>query len=698
MKDISVPVNKIDNAEKIAGQALFVNDIVLEGALYAKTFRSPIPCGEIVKIDLPDLPEGYYYVDHRDIPGQNGVHIITDDMPVFAEKILRYYGEPIGLVIGPDKAIVATLWKQIRIETKALDPVYDDRNVGVSYHYAKGDPKRAFLHADRVIEYVYSTGYQEQAYLEPQGVIAWPEGEKVTITASMQCPYYIKNAVVKVLGCAKDLVRVIQPCVGGAFGGKEEFPSLTACELAVAVNKIGKPIRLIYEREEDIEVTTKRHPAKIRLKAALAEDGTITGLASDIRLDGGAYLGLSGVVLSRSMIATSGAYTIPNIDCSGLVYLTNTVPTGAFRGFGAPQSFFAIEMFLNHIAKDLGIDPLAYKRKHLAKQGDLTATSGMFRDPILLEDMLQKALKASDYANKIVKHAKDDALRGLGVSLFFHGCGFTGSGEANIIKAQVRLKKDEKDFVDILIAAVDMGQGVRTTLAKIVADTIGIPFEKVRFPYPDTDFISDSGPTVASRTTMIVGGLLAQAAKRMKAEWKKGVANQIIENYAPPEWIVWDDQKFHGDAYPAYSWGVDVVEVSVDKRTCSVSLEGAWCVYDLGHAIDDLIILGQAEGGITQGLAYGYLENMEVKNGRVRQKNLTDYIIPTSADTAPLYTELVDNPFALGPYGAKGAGELTLIGGAPAVAMAIENAIGRRVTKIPATPESILELIEHGNH
>ncbi|MFA7725068.1 MAG: xanthine dehydrogenase family protein molybdopterin-binding subunit [Candidatus Izemoplasmatales bacterium] len=696
-KDISISVNKIDNYEKISGCAKYVNDVEIEGALYAKTFRSPIISGEIVSITVPKLPDGYFAVDYRDVPGKNGVKIIKDDMPIFAEKILRYFGEPILLIVGPQKSVVQSLINKIILETKLIEPIYDESNIAINYHYEKGNPQNAFSSANRIFEYTYQTGYQEQAYIEPQGMIGYSEGDKITLIGSIQCPYYVKNAVLLALGCSSEQVRIIQPAVGGAFGGKEEFPSLMGCQLAVAINKIHKPIRLIYEREEDIEVTTKRHPAIIRMKAAVDSDNSLVAISSDIRLDGGAYLGLSNVVLSRAMIATTGAYTIPNVDCSGIVYLTNTVPNGAFRGFGAPQIFYAVEMFLNHIAKDLGIDPLDFKMKHLAKQGDLTSTSGTFRDPILMNDLIKRALEISDYRRKSQKYKLENQLRGMGISLFFHGCGFTGSGEATIIKAQVKLHKDEQDNVDILIAAVDMGQGVRTTMSKIVAHTLGIPMDKVRFPYPDTDFVPDSGPTVASRTTMIVGGLVAKAAQKMHDRWQNGVADTVIEQYVQPDYIVWDEATFHGDAYPAYSWGVNIVDVSVDKVTNQVTLEEAWSVYDLGKAIDDLVIKGQAEGGITQGFAYGYLENMEVKNGKVRQKNMTDYIIPTALDTTKITTELIDNPHAGGPYGAKGAGELTLIGGAPAVAMAIENAIFRRVHNIPVTPESIMELIEYGN-
>ena len=518
----------------------------------------------------------------------------------------------------------------------------------------------------------------------------------MTLTVSMQCPYYVKNAVKVALGANDDEVRVKQSVVGGAFGGKEEFPSLMACELAVALRKIKKPIKLVYEREEDMQVTTKRHPAWIHMEAAINEKNEIDGLIAQVEIDGGASIGLSGVVLSRALIASTGAYTIDNIEVDGDVFLTNTVPNGAFRGFGAPQMFFAIEMFIHHIAKEIGMDPLKLRQSYLAKQGDATSTRGTFRDPIIMNDMIQKAMEMSEYKKKIKAYEGQDNYKGIGMSWFLHGCGFTGSGEAEHIKALVKLDKGSDDKVAILIAAVDMGQGIQTTMKKIVAQILDIPLEQVIYNKPDTDLVPDSGPTVASRTIMVVGGLVARAALQLKENWVAGEAIIVSERYQQPEYIKWDEDNFIGDAYPAYSWGVTIVEVEVCPVTYQVSLTGIWSVYDVGKAIDERIVIGQADGGVLQGVGYGYLEVMKQENGKIKHKNVTDYIIPTTEDVPPMETFLIDNPYPLGPYGAKGAGELTLIGGAPAVALAIENAIDKKITKIPVTPEYIMELMKNG--
>ncbi|MBN2557293.1 MAG: xanthine dehydrogenase family protein [Clostridia bacterium] len=696
MSDISKSIPKSDSAGKIAGETIYIGDMVLDDMLHAMTLRSVHAKARIKSIRLPEMPEGYFIVDHRDIPGDNCVNIIFDDMPVFADGKVNYIGEPILLAAGPKRKKVKEIIDSIEVEYEPSEPVFGYSKSVVHHEFEKGDAASVFCKAERIIKGSYSTGYQEHIYMEPQGVIGLYEDNKTTVIGSMQCPYYIKNAVVRTLGTGQENVRVIQAATGGAFGGKEEFPSLMGCQAAVAANKTGKPIKLIYERTEDIETTTKRHPSRIDFEAAAGEDGSIEALRVRVFLDSGAYIGLSGVVLQRAMIAASGVYTISNLSVSGDVYETNTVPNGAFRGFGAPQMFFAIEMFIHHFAIETGQDPLALRKRHLASMGDPTSTGGTFRDPIIMGDMIQKAIDMSGYDEKIAEYSKPGDHRGIGMSWVLHGCGFTGSGEQKHIKAVVRLRKEKDDMVTILAANTEMGQGAMTTLRKIAAGVLGIPIEKVIYNNPDTDLVPDSGPTVASRTVMIVGGLIARAARQLKEKWVPGKEILVEERYRQPDYIEWDEDKLRGDAYPAYSWGVNVVEVEVSPVTYEVDLKGIWAVYDIGKAIDERIIIGQAEGGLSQGISYGMTEVMECREGRIQQRNMTDYIIPTAGDCIPMEIVIMDNPYPLGPYGAKGAGELPLVGGAPAVALAIENAIGKRIDRIPATPEYIMELMENG--
>ena len=349
---------------------------------------------------------------------------------------------------------------------------------------------------------------------------------------------------------------------------------------------------------------------------------------------------------------------------------------------------------MHHLAKELGVDPLDLRNKYMVKTGDVTSTSGLFRDPIILDQLRDKAMEMSDYLRKVKDYSKPGSNRGIAMTWFLHGCGFTGSGESDIIKAKLRIKKDKNGVVTFYTSQVDFGQGNRTTLKRIVVDTLGIPEDKVIYDAPDTDETLSTGPTAASRTIIIVGGLAAKAAQHLKDIWVDGEEQEIIEPYVAPDYIKWDEETMQGDAYPGYAWGVNVVEVSFDPMTYQIKLEGCWSTYDVGHVIDERIMIGQADGGLLQALGYGYMENEVAVNGRFKQKTLSDYIIPTVMDIPHMETAFIDNPFPYGAFGAKGAGELTFVGGAPAVALAIEMAIGKKVNKIPANPEYIMELLK----
>ena len=698
-RDISESIDKVDNGEKIGGSGLYLNDIDFKDFYYALTLRSAVCRGRIKNIRFPEEREDVFIVDHRDIPGNNYVQILEKDWPVFTDGPVSYLGEPILLVTGPDKAVLEDYLGRIEVEYEEEEPVLTlEDSVAktepvVTYKIDRWDGEK--LGGPDISFYgeTFYTGRQEQVYIEPQGVAAEYTGGGVKLTGSYQCPYYVKNAVMNTLGWGPEKVRVVQAVTGGAFGGKEEFPSLISCQVAVACVKLKKTIKLVYDRSEDMAVTTKRHPALIEYQAALDKNNSIVGIKMDVKLDGGATSGLSSVVLQRSMIASCGVYTFENVLVTGGVYLTNTVPNGAFRGFGAPQTFFALETFMNHLAGHLGVDPLDFRLKYLARQGDPTSTGGLYRDPILMEEMLRNVLERSGYREKAKLYADPSDSRGIGISFFLHGCGFTGSGEADHIKAKVFLKRDEQGRVYILVSNVDMGQGFKTTMIKVVAHTLGLPLDQVVFDNPDTEYVPDSGPTVASRSTMIVGRLLVEACGKLES---RTGACTVEANYSQPDYIKWNLDRMEGDAYPAYSWGINVIEVDTDRDTLETRVTGAWTVHDVGKAIDDRILKGQVDGGLLQGVGYGLWEKMEVKDGKVQQSTVTDYIIGTASDFVPVDNVLFDNPYALGPFGAKGAGELTLIGGAPAAAIAVEQAADVKINRIPVVPEYLMELKKHG--
>lgn len=716
--NIHVSVPREDSRDKSSGRALYTADLVMPGMLYAKTLRSTKPRARIISISKPELPEGYAYVDASDIPGMNIVKMIVDDQPFFATDVVNYIGEPILLVVGPDKQVLIKLWQTISVTYEDIPAILEmtdcdnpsipplkEHNAHAQYHIARGDIDAAFQNAATIVEGVYETGYQEQLYMEPQAMLAHMQGDRICVEGSMQCPYYVKNALIQGFGWDASRIRVIQRVVGGAFGGKEDYPSILAGHAAFAAYKTGKPVLLVLDRGEDIEVTPKRHPSRIRLSMAINHENRITGLKAHVDINAGASTGLSNVVLQRALFNITGAYAIPALDAAGRTLATNTVPSGAFRGFGAPQAIFAMEMHMSKAARQLGIDSLDFKKAHMAHLGDMTATGGHFRHEVPLPEILAKIIGQTDLVEKQKKYKEENTnaykegrlLKGLGVSLFLHGCGFTGSGERDHIKAVVKLKRREDGKVAVLVASVDMGQGPSMTLRKIAAHTLDIPLSEVVFDLPDTDVVPDSGPTVASRTAMIVGKLVQEAAELMKLRWDEPGAIETEAHYKHPDAIHWDDIKFSGDAYPAYSWGVVAVEVAIDPNTMSVRITDVHCGFDVGEALDERIIEGQIDGGMTQGLGYGLLEVMRLKTGKVQQRSVTDYIIPTSMDFPKIHRFLYNKPYSDGPFGAKGAGELTLIGAAPALADAIGQALDLDIDTIPVTPEYLMQRMK-GQH
>lgn len=700
MGNISESIKKKDHDAKVSGRAMYVDDHKMEDMLYGRILRSSKAKARIINIIKPDLPEGYFIVDKNDVTGKNKVHIVLDDTPVFAEDTVEYIGDPILMVVGENLKEVERILNEIIVVYEELEPILDMQKsdtIFFNYNYEKGDIQKTLKEADNVFIETFQTGHQEQAYLETQGMIAYPNNGRMVVRGSMQCPYYIYRAIAMALGYEEKDIQVIQDVTGGGFGGKEGYPSILACQTAVAAQKVNKPVKVVFDRREDMEFTSKRHPSLSTYKVAV-KDGKVTGMDIDVMYNSGAYTTLTPVVLQRGLICSSGVYNIENLCVAGRAVKTNTIPNGAFRGFGAPQTFFAVEMMMDHVAKKLGKDPLKFKAQHIVKQGDATSTSGKYHFHVPLPEMIDRIDTITDYRNKtkLYKNQTGRYRKGIGMSLFFHGCGFTGSGERDLIKAVAKLRKNSDDTVEILTANTDMGQGIKTTFSKIVAKTLGIPNERVIVENPDTDQVPDSGPTAASRSLMVVGELLRRAAERLKKEWKSGEQQLIEEHYVHPDFLIpFSIEKFRGDAYPDYAWGVNVIEVEVDTLTATQKVLGAWGVYDVGVPIDMNIIQGQMQGGFLQGIGYASMENISYNSeGRIRNNSFSDYIIPTAVDVPNLITEVMNNPYIEGPFGAKGAGELPTVGPAAAYIQALENAINTDVNKIPFTAEDTMKVLQ----
>ena len=512
--------------EKVTGLARYIDDIRFEDVLYVRTIRSTVPAGEIASIRCNFDQAGFTVVDHRDIPGQNIVALIDEDQPCLAATRVRHVAEPIMLLAHADRARLAAA--EVAIDYRETTPNFDPERSDISFKsitIEKGRLDQGMAQADVIVEGEYRAGHQEQLYIEPNGVVAVPEHGGVTLDGSLQCPYYVHRALTVLLGLPPEKVRVVQAETGGGFGGKEEYPSMIAGHAALVAMKSGRPAKLIYDRVEDMLATTKRHPAIVRHRTGVKKDGRLTAMEIDVVLDGGAYATLSAVVLSRGMIHASGPYRCDHIRARGRATMTNTPPNGAFRGFGAPQTQFAVEAHMDVIAERLGIDPLRLRERNALRPGDTTATGQKVGKDCSALQVLREAGRRTAFSKK--RQALKGSNRGIGLSLFFHGSGFTGGGEVKLA-SKASLAVTERG-VQIRVASTEIGQGTRTMHAQIVADTLGIPYDQVEVSVADTATVPDSGPTVASRTCMIVGRLLQRCAEDMRTRLGRLTPGRLLE-------------------------------------------------------------------------------------------------------------------------------------------------------------------------
>jgi CO/xanthine dehydrogenase Mo-binding subunit len=682
---------------KVDGTAQYIDDLSFPGLLHARTIRSTVPAGTITKITHNFDVDGFTIVDHRDIPGRNVVALIEDDQPCLAERIVRHVAEPLLILAHEDRDRLRAA--DVAIEYEPAAPHYDPAASPLTFKSIaidKGDLERGFADADRIVDGEYRVGSQEQLYIEPNGVIAVPadDGHGITVYGSMQCPYYVHRALKVLLALPDDRVRVVQTETGGGFGGKEEYPSMIAGHAALAALKARRPVKLVYDRVEDMLATTKRHPGVIRHRTGVTRDGRITAMDIDVLLDGGAYATLSAVVLSRGVLHASGPYRCDNVRIRGRATMTNTPPNGAFRGFGAPQTQFAIEVHMDRIAEQLNVDPVRLRDTNALRPGDTTATGQVLGPDCSAREVLREAVKRTKFSAR--RRTLKGTRRGIGLSLFFHGSGFTGAGEVKLAsQASIALTKSG---VNILVASTEIGQGTRTMLAQIVADTLHVPYDDVQVNAADTSEVPDSGPTVASRTCMIVGRILQRAAQELRTRMgrlsprayvRKNGELVVTKQYERPADMLWDDVLYRGDAYGSFGWACDVVEVDVDPVTWQVTPLKFTSVHEIGKAIHPKLALGQIEGGSAQGLGWALLEDVVMRDGRMANNSFTNYIVPTTLDTPEMDIVVLERPYKHGPFGAKGVGEMPIDGPAPAVVNALRHA-GFNLQEIPATPEKLM--------
>jgi len=689
-------VRRKDGDAKVSGAAKYIDDLTFPGMIFGSTIRSTIPRGAIRARHI-ELPADFVVADYRDIPGPNYVALIDPDQPCLAVGEIRHVAEPIVLVGHADKHALIDINTRVRFDFQPLEPNYDPEASDVCFKRIaidKGDLERGFADADVIIEGEYRTSHQEQLYVETNGVIAVPSEGAMTVYGSLQCPYYVHKALVVLLNLPPERVRVVQTETGGGFGGKEEYPSMLACHAAILARKAQRPVKMIYDRVEDLLATTKRHPSIVRHRTGVTKSGTITAMDVDVVMDGGAYATLSAVVLSRGVIHAAGPYRCDHVRIRGRAMMTHTPPNGAFRGFGAPQTQFGVEVHLDRIADQLGIDPVKLRAINALRPGDTTATGQKLGKDASALPVLRAAVKRSQFARK--RRQWQGTNRGIGLSLFFHGSGFTGGGEVKLAsKASLELTATG---ARILVASTEIGQGTRTMHAQIVADALGVPYDAIEVHEADTAFVPDSGPTVASRTCMIVGKLLERCARDMRTRlgrmtpaqyFRKHGSFTVTSQYEPPPGLRWSDDTYAGDAYGSYAWGCNVVELEVDPVTFEVTPLNVTAVAEIGKAIHPMMAVGQIEGGTAQGVGWALIEDVVMRDGRMANAQLTNYIIPTPMDAPRMEVGIVERPYRHGPFGAKGVGEMPIDGPAPAVINALRHC-GFDLRALPATPERLL--------
>jgi CO/xanthine dehydrogenase Mo-binding subunit len=747
-------VPRIDAREKVTGTARFVDDLTFPGMLHAAVVRSAHARAHIRSVDLGGAlarPGVVAVAGAGDIPGANNVPLILPGHPLLADTEVRFAGQALGLVAAETREAAGLAAASVEVAYEPLVPLldplqarspdaprlYGDDNTFGQHRIRRGDVDRGFRDAAVVVENTYRTPPQEHAYIEPQGAIAIPTPEGgMTIYGSMQCPFYVQRAVAHILGLSLGRVRIIQTTTGGAFGGKEDVPSEVSGQAAVLAWKTRRPVKLIYHREEDMHSMSKRHPACIRYKTGALEDGTLVAVEVEMTYDGGAFGTLSTVVLWRATVHAAGAYRCPNVKVDAYAVATNHVSNGAFRGFGSPQVLFAAESQMDEVAVRLGIDPLVLRKKNLLRTGDETATGQRLRSSVGSMETLRRAAKESGYRSKRALFRKDRGTvrRGIGISTIHYGAGLGGlSPYLTRAGAFVQVHADGSALY--AVGTTEMGQGMRTVLAQIVAEELGLRLDQVTAMETDTSRVPDSGPTVASRATIMSGNALRDACAKVRSNlW--GVAASMMDvpvhdvtgedgvlyagedrsrsvsveeaarecigrrvHLAAQGWFrapatSWDPETGQGNAYMVYAWATNIAEVEVDLETGVVSLTRLTAAHDVGRAINPIGVEGQIEGGSLQGAGYGLTEAVVREDGRIVNPDFSTYIIPTAADAPEIVPVIVESRFAKGPHGAKGFAEQPLMGVAPAIANAVRHATGLRIRELPLTPERLRKEIE----
>ena len=761
-KYIGKPATRVDALEKVLGSAKYIADYRLPGTVYAGALRSSWPHARIVRLDVSPalkIPGVLAAITCEDFVDHGRFGFPVEDMYMLAYQRVRYVGDAIAAIAAENNEALKAGLEAILLEVELLPGVFDPEQalkpdaplVGerpwesadeprgnlLTRHIVRlGDPETSLASCQVTLDAEYSTVHQEHAYLETEGALAvpWPENRGVTVYAPCQSPFINRNNLCHVLGLDEQDVRVIQPPVGGAFGGKDDLIYQTSGQTAKLALLTGRPVQMVFSREESMIASYKRDAMRMHIRLGATKDGRLLASKIEAVVDSGAYASVSPFTAWRSSIHAMGPYRYEACHVDTDVAYTNNGYSGAFRGFGNTEVCAGIEQAIDELAEKIQIDPIDFRLRNCLRPGDTTPHGQPLGEDVALAECLEQVRVLADWDRKRALYTAENRRpptpgefrRGVGVAAVFHGMSLGAEGEDYAVST---LAVNEDCTITLTSGLTDYGTGSRTVFTLIAAETTGLQPERIHMLRPDTDTAQNSGPTVASRATVMGGNATRIAGMRLDSLLNKVAADLLgcqplqisrsgelfigpSEEPVPFEAIVeharqigvvlsaqgrwnapdnhWSADSGTGKPYFAYHFGAQVAEVCVDTGTGKVEVVGHWAAHNTGKVIFPQGALGQLYGGITQGLGYALFERVDFDNGYIQNTNFDEYIIPTALDVPEIVGYFIEKPFSQGPFGAKNLGEPGMVPAAPAILNAIYHATGRRIRNLPANLERIL--------
>jgi CO/xanthine dehydrogenase Mo-binding subunit len=731
---VGTSVQRIDAADKVTGEALYPGDFSPANLTFMKVFYSNQPHAIIKRLDVEKAekyPGVIAVLTARDVP-VNEYGLIVPDQPVlcgpgsnkpFADHVL-YAAEHLALVIAESEQIAEKALKLIEVEfedlpvvstvEEALKPdtirIHPEKDTNIFHHFRirKGDVESAFKKADVIIEADYKTPAQEHAFLQPESGVGYLDEEgRITVISAGQSNHEDQEQIAHALGLPDQRVRVIYPAIGGAFGGREDISVQVILGVAVyCLEKRGihRPVKIVWSREESLIGHYKRHPYFLHAKWGATKDGKVIAAEVELKTDGGAYQGKSSKVMGNATLLSTGPYEIPNVSVDSYAIFTNNIPNGAFRGFGGPQALFEAESQMNKLAEALGLDPIEFRNRNLLREGSLMAVDTPINPGVSIEKVVEKTALASgwnyeknewkaDPAKSLSRSTNPRFKRGRGFACGFKNVGYSfGAPEHCFATIELHGKETIEKAV-LHHAGAEVGQGSHTAFIQMAADALNLPFDRVELISSDTAFTDYAGSVSASRMTFMAGNSIRGAAKEALEKWENEERPAIATfNYLPPRTTPYDAET--GKCLPNFSYGyvAETIDVEVDMETGQIRLLNVFCGNDVGKAVNPLQVTGQIEGALLQAAGYGTMEEFIQKDGLVRTRNLSTYLIPTILDIPDKVVPMVlEYPDPIGPYGARGMGEMPYLPFIPALTAAVHDATGIWFDEFPLTPERVLK-------